>query len=864
MSSSRAYFLLSHIMRGVVVGIDQSKEIAQEILKNRIEQYAEDLSEADTRSKLIDAILTDCLGWQEHSIVREPHVSEPHGYIDYLLHTTRISYVVEAKRASVRFKLPSTKKQRSFKIGGVLSEDKLLSEAIHQCRDYGIQKSVSFCCVTNGTQFVFFRSHSDAGIDFRDYQAIVFDGADDLLGNFAKFYSLLSFENVSEGYHYAALPVTEVVDITSRFKQLSQQSHRQRYKYRNRLEPFIRDVVTEVFQDLADDSADVELIEQCYVESPAQGSYEQSLRDLIRNKPTLADGRAKPLRVTRRSGGQFDSVLRSTDGEKLRPAEVIMLLGGIGAGKTTFISRFRRVIARDRIDQDCLWLYVNFNKYSDGPDELERWVTSEILTGAEKSYPDLEFGSYAHLRQAYHAEYERLKRGRLAPVFNADPAAFEIQFSAELERFEADPVSHIIKLLRSIQTQKLKRVFLVFDNADQYGASVQNSVFMLANRLATEIGCSLIVSLREESYWKNKDFGVLSAFHSVSFYVEAPDLKQVVAKRFKYASELLRAQVGYDIPSGDLGVTEEEGVAVFDSIRNTVLGDARFIEFLGALSPGEIRRPLDQLARFLFSGHTNIDAVLGGLRSGDRIRIGFHEFLKSVSLGDREIFNEERSDLVNLFSLDGSIDASNLNRLAVLGLIHSHRRDKSEHGLGYVSFEQIIDTCVAFGMAADTVQAIVQFLNARRLLETNLQARDSVSAPLYIRTTAAFDYYIQNLGSEFVYIDLILPGTVVPHGEYFEMIERMSHQIYQGGRNRLNRLERIEMRIERARKFAMFMSEEASRHAMFKAHELIHPSVRTYVDALDRSLERQTSLIVNSANEVFSRVRERAQRERKS
>ncbi|WP_395625218.1 hypothetical protein [Thermomonas sp.] len=845
------------------MNIDESKDRLEDILKNRAGAYIlDDLSEADTRSKLIDAVLVESLGWHEYAIEREPHVSDPHGFVDYVLLISRPAFVLEAKKHGIQFKLPSVKKQRSFKIGGVLSEDATLKEALLQCKAYGVSKGTSFCCVSNGTQYIFFRSHSDLGLKFEDHQAVVFDGVDDLLNNFGLFYSLLGFDSVSEGHHYAALPVAEAVDNTARFKQLSAQSHRTHYKHRNRLEPFIRDIVTEVFQDLADEGADIELIEQCYVESPSQGSYEQSLRGLVRNRPTLAEGRIKPLRVSRRSAGEFDAVVKTSDGTKQRPSEVVMVIGGIGAGKTTFISRFRKVIAREKIEQHCVWLNINFNKYSDAPGELEKWVSGEIYSEAEKNYPGLDFGSYSHLKQAYHVEYERLKRGRLAPLFDSDQAAFELRFAEELKDFEETSIAHVIKLLRSVQAQKSKRVFLVFDNADQFGAQIQNDVFMLANRMATEVGCSLIVSLREESYWKNKDFGALSAFHGFSYYVEVPDLKQVIAKRFKYASELLSEQDGYVVPSSGLGVTEQEGISIFESIRNTVLGDPRFIKFLEALSPGEVRRPLDQLARFLFSGHTNIDSILGALRTNSHLRLGFHEFLKAVALGDRETFSEEKSDLVNFFALDGSIDASNLNRLAILGLIHSFRKDKSEHGLGYVSFEKVVDTCAGFGVTGDTVQAVIQFLNARRLLETNHQARESIAATLFVRTTAAFDYYLESLASEFVYIDIVLPGTLVPHGDYFDMIERMSSQIYTTGRNGLTRIERIEMRIERARRFALLIADEASRHAMFRADGVVHETVKGLVAGLDASLERQAELILRDAKQAFSSARHRAIRGR--
>jgi hypothetical protein len=56
------------------------------------------LSESDTRSKIIDAVIKEVLGWPETHIEREPHVQETGGYIDYLLSTSHPYFVIEATR----------------------------------------------------------------------------------------------------------------------------------------------------------------------------------------------------------------------------------------------------------------------------------------------------------------------------------------------------------------------------------------------------------------------------------------------------------------------------------------------------------------------------------------------------------------------------------------------------------------------------------------------------------------------------------------------------------------------------------------------------------------------------------------------
>ena len=77
--------------------------------KDEVEKF----NEADTRAKIIDQILTDCLGWSEFFIRRETKNAE--GYTDYELCINDLCYIViEAKRGGDYFVIPETLKVASI------------------------------------------------------------------------------------------------------------------------------------------------------------------------------------------------------------------------------------------------------------------------------------------------------------------------------------------------------------------------------------------------------------------------------------------------------------------------------------------------------------------------------------------------------------------------------------------------------------------------------------------------------------------------------------------------------------------------------------------------------------------------------
>src|SRR5688572_26334479 len=108
---------------------DKSFEALLEFEKNSTEFLSSDLSEADTRSKILDKVLIDILGWTEFDIEREGWVRV--GFFDYEIRTSTFQFVVEAKKNFQEFKLPP--KGNEVKAKTIYDGNK---EVIDQIRHY--------------------------------------------------------------------------------------------------------------------------------------------------------------------------------------------------------------------------------------------------------------------------------------------------------------------------------------------------------------------------------------------------------------------------------------------------------------------------------------------------------------------------------------------------------------------------------------------------------------------------------------------------------------------------------------------------------------------------------------------------------
>lgn len=832
--------------------IDEAKEMF-EVFRSDLDQWtASYLSETDTRCKIIDFILKDVLGWPEHSIEREPHVAETNGFIDYLLYTTHPYFIIEAKKTREDLNLPgSSGGGKSFyKIGGVLSDgNRRVMSAIEQARSYAISKGVSFCCVTNGWQFVFFRSHNAEGISWSDHEVQVFRDLDEVYNNFELFYSILSYNTSNLGNLPKFLPVKQQSEGQEKdyIRVINDNSGKAKTRERNKLYPQLKEIIRKVFQSIASESPSTELLEHCYVESSRDSSYGRGLEQLLKDQSSLVSRfpNAKQLRTSRKSAGEFQETFEQHSSDNKHVPEVLLILGGVGAGKTTFIYRFRKVLARESIDNNCLWAYINFNRFSGSGENLLEWTSSTMLESLHQDYPELKLDEWSMLKQIYHADYEKLKRGALAPIFKRNPDQFDERFAEVLVDLMSDHSKHVLKLLKTSSKRFKRRPFLVFDNADQHDIEMQNRVFLLAQKFAEEIGCSCIISLREESYWKNRSFGALSAFHSTSYHVRSPRFQLVLSSRFKYAEKLVDEQRFY---WQNNSISSEDLSGVLRLVKSTLLSkDSRYIKFAELLAPGEARQQLEFIARFLYSGHTNVDSLLRAARRNRHLTIGFHEFIGSIILGDSQHFSESASDIINLFALDGGSDASHFNRLALLGFLLNSQDRPSSVGQGYVLISDLINDCENVGMSSNTARAIINLMVSRRLLETETQIRSDISGSEFIRATVASNYYVDVLCNEFAYLELMIEDTPIAKGPYSQAIIDLIDRANQES----SRLEKLRLRLDKTQEFLLYLQADFHKSQFCRLSNTNENSCYALINMIVDTFKSTRTSVYQEANRVL-------------
>src|SRR5688572_6925714 len=133
------------------------------------------LNEAQIRLEIINTILYDCLGWLKHQDIKV-EVSTERGFADYIISTTRNVAVLEAKRQSIGFNIPSSPKPITTSIPSLAKGNNDLMAAIKQAQGYAQSKGIALAIVSNGLQFVAFVASRSDGQSPMKGRAIAYSG----------------------------------------------------------------------------------------------------------------------------------------------------------------------------------------------------------------------------------------------------------------------------------------------------------------------------------------------------------------------------------------------------------------------------------------------------------------------------------------------------------------------------------------------------------------------------------------------------------------------------------------------------------------------------------------------------------------
>lgn len=725
--------------------LDASKSRFDE-LRSEIEGYVKTIvTEQDTRLKAIDRLLVEVLGWDLADISTEDRAGT--GYVDYILSLDGLPrVVVEAKRDGISFDLTGDS-GRPYKLDGPMFASKESRSGLEQAIGYCAHKSVELAVVTNGREWIIFRgSRAGDGIPVLEGRGFIFPSLDGVADQYKLFWELLAPDGVADERFRAHFLEAEGAPIRSvSFSQAVYLPHEARPLKPSELYGDMRGIMTRFFTRLSGDD-DPDMLVKCFVESRESRDADRTLarisEDLI--------GKIRSVNDTD-TAEQLVELIKTSVSSDSRSFTIIV--GTKGAGKSTFIERFFKVVLPDELRRQTVSARVDLRSHTGDIEGLVSWLNKELVTRLEEAIgEDLD---YDEILGMFYDEYTRLKRGPWKHLYERGDDSFRIQFGEMIERKRSEsPRDYIAGLFRHIVANRRLLPLVTFDNADHFTIEYQEAVYQYARAIHAQSGAMVILPVTDRTSWQLSDHGALRSFEHEALHLPTPPMQAVLAKRIEYLSEKLEhdsAEPGqYTIgPGVRLSVRD---LNKFVAAIERVLISQRFVpQWLSALANGDVRRSLQLTSDVVSSPHVRIEGILGAAVIKERDSIKPHDVRAAFIKDKYQVYPMERHGFVqNVFHLSSDVDTTPLLGVRILRLLDDAPRD--EHAGAFLSVDTVVSYFSGLHISRSAVLAWLDSMLKTGLcwaydptIETIYRARQvelTPSGALHLEMGTALDDYV--------------------------------------------------------------------------------------------------------------------------
>lgn len=653
-------------------------------------------NEADVRMKIVNDILTEALFWEKQDIVPECHTGP--GFADYILSIGAVSkMVVEVKKLSRTFGLSTRPCGVAYKLSGPAFKNKDADEGIQQVIKYSAFKNTELACVTNGYEWIVFRSNRIGdGTDTLDGKAFAFPSLECIDHSFALFFDLIAKQHVRDLKFRAIFREAEGKVIRpSAFRRTLRPAENATFLPQPAVVPLLDRLMTTFFQRLSDEN-DREMVEYCFVETNESRAAE---RHLLRVAEELV-GHIQTLDTE--SGAQLLDLIDQARISRIK--QFVLLVGTKGAGKSAFINRFFDLKLAEELKSAIIPIIVNLAESDGTSSTIIDWLRSSLLEKAESALGAATPTWDELVGHMFFREYTRWAQGTMKHMYESDKEQFKIEFGKHIESIRKDkPLDYLRGLLKGFVNGRRQLPCIVIDNADHFSIELQDSVFQFARALFDQEICVVIMPITDKTSWHLSQQGALQSFDNESLILPTPSPKVVLEKRITYVlgkMEELEEHDGANYLVGKgIRVSVKDVVKFARGLQGIFLNAPTVGATVGHLANRNIREVLHLSRDVINSPHIGIDEIFKTYVLGEAIHVPPYKTTRAIIRGRYDIYVDATNKFVrNIYALNGELETTPLLGLRMLQLLRDAVVLGGDTKSRYMAKSDLYEYLVAMGI----------------------------------------------------------------------------------------------------------------------------------------------------------------------
>lgn len=498
--------------------------------------------------------------------------------------------------------------------------------------------------------------------------------------------------------------------------------------------------ITKYFGAMSDESP-AEIIDRAYVTTQEIGRYEGVLETYLKDRAAkIAGNQLKTIETSKNSATGISTEVQKFVQNPDFFSRVQLIVGSVGAGKSTFVHRFyRRLMSKEVRERTC-WAFLNFNHLPPDPN-LQEWISQQFIDSFSV-HNNVDLYALEFVEKIFSHELKRFENGPNKRLKKIDPVEFEKRRSEYLDKLLNSPTDFVKCISRHFSGEKRIGIVVVFDNVDKRSRDLQLAIFEAAQWFKDLTRALVLINLRDSTFETHRDEPPLDAFaNAINFYVRPPRFAQVIRKRLELVLEVLPSEVAerqeYILSSGQRILYPASRLGEFLMTIYLSLFDRRSAQIasaLEALVAKDVRRALGMFADIIVSPHIPTNEITGTMLTGGVSKIPEFRIIRSLMRQRYRYFNNRSVYIKNVMNADLSHNRpSNLLYADILEYLIRNRKSKIDFAQeGYATLGTVVKKLGSAGYddedIVSAVHTLVQwgFLEPENLVVERLQFEDAV------------------------------------------------------------------------------------------------------------------------------------------
>jgi hypothetical protein len=754
-------------------------------------------NEAETRFKVIDEILEKYLKWPKSENSVELFIEGNRA--DYVLKTKNKKpiLVIETKKTGVYFDLPTNievkKNHQKINVDKLLTDENI-KNAINQVREYCEDLICHYAAITNGYVWIIFKVNSSNQKPWKKLPAFVIKNFDFFEHDYTVAQNLLGY--------------TSIIELNSLQTNIgvSKKSYAEIYFPKLKITSYDSPVSSNKFAGTLSALSrkylgpiplqDGEFMDKCYVSN--KGHYDElqkNVRGFLHDSltPYFKNQGFRDFSDDKSGGAFGNSIVKAIKQANLD--NVMILFGGRGSGKTTFLKRFLFHIRPKEINMYAEIALVDLIDSAQTRETLSKEIWERVKLGIDKE--NLFTSSREELLKIFKDEFEIYKRQILVGL-NEKSEEYQ-KLVREFIKISLSDVKLFCEKISFKFKSKNKGLIIFLDNMDQLNPDLQELCYLTAVEIAKRLSCLVIISMREERYYNAKIKGALDAYHTPGYHLSAPVIPEVIIKRLNYILEILDKTKDVDLEYGINSINELNTIKNFLQICTFQLNKktSHLSNFLRYATHGDVRQALEFFRGFITSGYTNVVEIADNMYWVFQI----HQVIKPMMIPDRFFYDEKLSRIPNVYRLRNDINSSHFTGIRILHLL---AQKFSSNPAGFFDAKLFVQEFEEKFILKDDCEKHLEVFMKTGLVESSNRLETYNEHVDQIKITAFGNYVYSSLAFNFAYIDLVSLdcGVFVEELNNFLAVSA-NEESKMKTNNRI--MARMQIRIERAEEFIKYL-----------------------------------------------------------